>query len=106
MKEELKIFIEAKSFVEKITEYSIYFPKREIIFKNKMIETSFSFLENLYIYNYKKEKLEILFKDISMLDYYIEYAYKKRILSHKINKELTNKLSLLLKLLYGLKNVS
>ena len=106
MKEELKIFIEAKSFVEKITEYSIYFPKREVIFKNKMIETSFSFLENLYMYNYKKEKLEILFKDISMLNYYIEYAYKKRILSHKINKELTNKLSLLLKLLYGLKNVS
>ena len=103
MKEELKIFIEAKSFVEKITEYSIYFPKREVIFKNKMIETSFSFLENLYIYNYKKEKLEILFKDISMLDYYIEYAYKKRILSHKINKELTNKLSLILKLLYGIR---
>ena len=41
-----------------------------------------------------------------MLNYYIEYAYKKRIVSHKINKELTNKLSLILKLLYGLKNVS
>ena len=49
MKEELKIFIETKSFLEKITEYSIYFPKRENIFKNKIIETSFSFLENLYI---------------------------------------------------------
>ena len=106
MKEELKIFIEAKSFVEKITEYIIYFPKREVIFKNKMIETSFSFLENLYMYNYKKENIAILFKDLAMLNYYIEYAYKKRILSHKINKELTNKLSLLLKLLYGLKNVS
>ena len=34
MKEELKIFIETKSFLEKITEYSIYFPKRENIFKN------------------------------------------------------------------------
>ena len=106
MKEELKIFIETKSFLEKITEYSIYFPKRENIFKNKIIETSFSFLENLYIYNYKKEKIEILFKDVAMLNYYIEYAYKKRIISHKINNELTNKLSLILKLLYGLKNVS
>ena len=48
----------------------------------------------------------ILFKDVAMLNYYIEYAYKKRIVSHKINKELTNKLSLILKLLYGLKNVS
>ena len=95
MKEELKIFIEAKSLIEKITEYSIYFPKRENIFKNKIIETSFSFLENLYIYNYKKEKIEILFKDVAMLNYYIEYAYKKRIVSHKINKELTNKLSLI-----------
>ena len=103
MKEELKIFMETKSFVEKITEYCIYFPKRESIFKNKMIETSFSFLENLYIYNYRKEKIEILFKDLAMLNYYIEYAYKKRIISHKINKELSNKLSLILRLCYGLK---
>ena len=96
MKEELKIFIETKSFLEKITEYSIYFPKRENIFKNKIIETSFSFLENLYIYNSKKEKIEILFKDVAMLNYYIEYAYKKRIISHKINKELTNNKILIL----------
>ena len=41
-----------------------------------------------------------------MLNYYIEYAYKKRIISHKINNELTNKLSFILRLLYGLKNVS
>ena len=47
MKEELKIFIETKSLLEKITEYSIYFPKKENVFKNKIIETSFSFLENL-----------------------------------------------------------
>ena len=106
MKEELKIFIETKSFLEKITEYSIYFPKRENIFKNKIMETSFAFLENLYMYSTKKEKIEILFKDIAMLNYYIEYAYKKKILSHKINKELTNKLSFILRLLYGLKNVS
>ena len=40
---------------------------------------------------------------ISMLDYYIEYAYKKRIISHKINKELSNKLFFILRLCYGLK---
>ena len=97
MKEELKIFIETKSFLEKITEYSIYFPKRENIFKNKIIETSFSFLEDLYMYNYKKERIEILFKDVAMLNYYIEYAYKKRIISHKINNELTNSIFLIQK---------
>ena len=97
MKEELKIFIETKSFLEKITEYSIYFPKRENIFKNKIIETSFSFLEDLYMYNYKKERIEILFKDVAMLNYYIEYAYKKRIVSHKINNELTNSIFLIQK---------
>ena len=40
---------------------------------------------------------------ISMLDYYIEYGYKNRFFSHKINKELSNKLSLILRLCYGLK---
>lgn len=103
MKEELRIFVEAKFFIEKVTEYSVYFPKKEIIFKNRLIDTSFLFLEELYIYNYQKEKIENLFKDIAMLNYYIEYAYKKRIISHKINQELTNKLSLILKLLYGIK---
>ena len=48
MKEELKIFIEAKSLIEKITEYSIYFPKREIIFKNKMIENNFYLYQVLF----------------------------------------------------------
>ena len=49
MKEELKIFMETKSFLEKVTEYSIYFPKRENIFKNKIIETSFFFRKFIYV---------------------------------------------------------
>ncbi len=103
MKEELRIVIESKQFIEKIVECSILFPKREYVFKNKIIETSFQFLEDFYLYNYKKEEIENLFKDLAMLNYYVEYAYKKRILSHKLNKEFSNQLIILLKLTYGLK---
>ena len=67
------------------------------------MDTSFSLLEELYLFNYRKKNMEILFMKISMLDYYIEYGYKNRFFSHKINKELSNKLSFILRLCYGLK---
>lgn len=103
MKEELKIFIETKSFIELVSQYSILFPKRSVVFKNRFMDTSFSLLEELYLFNYRKKNMEILFMKISLLDYYIEYGYKNRFFSHKINKELSNKLSLILRLCYGLK---
>ena len=45
MKEELKIFIETKSFIELVSQYSILFPKRSVVFKNRFMDTSFSLLE-------------------------------------------------------------
>ena len=58
MKEELKIFIETKSFIELISQYSILFPKRSIVFKNRFMDTSFSLLEELYLFNYRKKNMD------------------------------------------------
>ena len=83
----------------------INYPKKDIIIKKRIINTSFELLELVYLANNKidnKEniKYECLSK-ISMIDFYFEYSYKKNYISLKnLNTYIFN-LTKINKMLHG-----
>ena len=78
---------EIKNFILSLDSILINYPKKDIIIKKRIINTSFELLELVYLANNKidnKEniKYECLSK-ISMIDFYFEYSYKKNYISLK-----------------------
>lgn len=69
-------------YIEKNTEN---FPNQYIILKNKIIETCYNILENIYranVFQEKNDKKEICVQ-INMLNFYLEEALRKGILTNK-----------------------
>lgn len=61
------------------------FPNKYLILKNKIIEASYSILENVYranIFQEKEDKKEIIV-NINMLNFYLEEALRKELISTK-----------------------
>ena len=96
---------EIKNFILSLDSILINYPKKDIIIKKRIINTSFELLELLYLANNKidnKEniKYECLSK-ISMIDFYFEYSYKKNYISLKnLNTYIFN-LTKINKMLHG-----
>lgn len=96
---------EIKNFILSLDSILINYPKKDIIIKKRIINTSFELLELVYLANNKidnKEniKYECLSK-ISMIDFYFEYSYKKNYISLKnLNTYIFN-LTKINKMLYG-----
>lgn len=96
---------EIKNFILSLDSILINYPKKDIIIKKRIINTSFELLELVYLANNKidnKEniKYECLSK-ISMIDFYFEYSYKKNYISLKnLNTYIFN-LTKINKMLHG-----
>ena len=96
---------EIKNFILSLDSILINYPKKDIIIKKTIINTSFELLELVYLANNKidnKEniKYECLSK-ISMIDFYFEYSYKKNYISLKnLNTYIFN-LTKINKMLHG-----
>lgn len=96
---------EIKNFILSLDSILINYPKKDIIIKKRIINTSFELLELVYLVNNKidnKEniKYECLSK-ISMIDFYFEYSYKKNYISLKnLNTYIFN-LTKINKMLHG-----
>ena len=94
-----------KNFILSLDSILINYPKKDIIIKKRIINTSFELLELVYLANNKidnKEniKYECLSK-ISMIDFYFEYSYKKNYISLKnLNTYIFN-LTKINKMLHG-----
>ena len=76
-------------FIEKNTEN---FPKEYIVLKTKIIEDCYSILENIYranIFQDINDKKEIIVK-IQMLNFYLEEALKKELITSKKFLSYTN----------------
>ena len=103
MKDRFLIVKRIKEFIFSIDSLVINLPRREFVVKNKLLSDSFDVLELIYIANGNKSKdvkLNILSK-LSMLDFYLEYLYKKGIISDKVLKRECNLLSNIIKMMYG-----
>ena len=96
---------EIKNFILSLDSILINYPKKDIIIKKRIINTSFELLELVYLANNKidnKEniKYECLSK-ITMIDFYFEYSYKKNYISLKnLNTYIFN-LTKINKMLHG-----
>ena len=96
---------EIKNFILSLDSILINYPKKDIIIKKRIINTSFELLELVYLANNKidnKEniKYECLSK-ISMIDFYLEYLYEKKIISKKICMKKSSELEEITRMVYG-----
>lgn len=100
------LVIEIKKFIISLEDTLINFPKKDIVVKKNMLNESFTLLENIYYANYYdgKNRKDFQIKslvNISMLDYYLEYSYKKKYISLKNFNKKINNLTIINKMLYG-----
>ena len=75
----------ARKTVRYIEKNTINFPKEYFVLRNKIIESSYSILENIYranIFQDINDKKEIVVR-IQILNFYLEEALNKEILSYK-----------------------
>lgn len=96
---------EIKNFILSLDSILINYPKKDIIIKKRIINTSFELLELVYLANNKidnKENIKYEFlSKISMIDFYFEYSYKKNYISLKnLNTYIFN-LTKINKMLHG-----
>ena len=108
MKNEKFILLKkAKQFCLNIDNIVVNFPKKEYVIKEKILTDSLNILELIIFTNYDKQnsnriesKQKILTK-ISMLDFYLEYLYTKKIINIKVFNKIANELNELSRLTYG-----
>lgn len=98
---------EVKNFIIKLDDILINFPRKDLVMKKKIYEDSIFLLKLVYNANntddaglktkYKQECITL----VNMLDFYIEYCYKKKYISLKICNNLTNNIIKINKMIYG-----
>ncbi len=110
--ESFKILQNTKKLVLDLSEFSKNFPKNEVIFKTNLQEELFALVRYLNCYTLNKDTRRIQEKylkdfivSLSMVDYYLEYAYQRKMISFQKYKSLTDMLIEIRKMSYGvLKN--
>ncbi len=79
---EFRIVTNMKKFILSLDSLIDNFPKKEKVLKDKIKSVSYDILELIFLANLKEEKLEIqkeILNKISMLDFYLETSFKKKI---------------------------
>ena len=87
----------------------IIIPNRDRILKDRLYNTSYDILYYLNIANYgnKKEYINIILSNISMVDFYLERCLKNKYISIKSCEKKSNELLKITKMVYGwIKNES
>ncbi len=92
--ENLIIARQARKTLRFIEKNTTNFPNKYLILKNKIIETCYNILEWIYranVFQNKEDKKEIIVQ-IQMLNFYLEEALRKELLSNKKFLNYTNHL--------------
>lgn len=100
------LVIKIKKLISSLDEVLINFPKKNIVIKRNMLNEAFHLLEYIYYANYydgtKRKEFQIkALVSVSMIDYYLEYSYKKNYISLKNFNNKSNILTTINKMLYG-----
>lgn len=104
-KNNFKISKYIKEFILKLDDYLINYPRREFELRNRLVNDSYELLELVYLANYSKldERKSIQIKcmmKINIIDFYLEISFKKRIISERQLKKLSNDLLNINKMMY------
>ena len=97
-----------KIFIINLNNILINYPKKELVLKTRMINTSYDILEliNLCNLDSKKDNFNILLSKIYMLDFYLEVSYKNKYINEKICNNKALELERIKKMIYGwIKNI-
>ena len=84
-----------KEFIISLDDLVVNFPRKEFVIKDRIINDSMDILEYVYIANIsnnKDLKIKILGK-ISMLDFYLEKSYSSNLISERVLRKYSSKLS-------------
>lgn len=95
-----------KEFIITLDDYLINYPRREFELRNRLVNDSYELLEFVYFANYSKldKRYDVQIKclmKINLIDFYIEYSFKKKIISEKQSIKLSNLLLNINKMMYG-----
>ena len=100
MKNEFLIVKNIKEFIVSLDNFLNNYPRKEYELRNRLVNTSYDLLELVYRSNYKKDYLDRISSLISMLDFYLELSFKKKIINEKRVMNLSNKLLIINKMVY------
>ncbi len=100
MKNEFLIVKNIKEFIVSLDNFLNNYPRKEYELRNRLVNTSYDLLELVYISNYKKDYLDRISSLISMLDFYLELSFKKKIINEKRVMNMSNKLLIINKMVY------
>ena len=82
MKNEFLIVKNIKEFIVSLDNFLNNYPRKEYELRNRLVNTSYDLLELVYRSNYKKDYLDRISSLISMLDFYLELSFKKKIINY------------------------
>ncbi len=93
-----------KEFIMMLDDYLINYPRKYYELRNRLVNDSYELLEIIYTANYmeveERKSLQVKgIMKISLIDFYIEQSFKKRIISEKQSIRLSKKLLNINKLL-------
>ena len=100
MKNEYLIVKNIKEFILSLDNFLSNYPRKEYELRNRLVNTSYDLLELVYRSNYKKDYLDRISSLISMLDFYLELSFKKKIINEKRVMNMSNKLLIINKMVY------
>ena len=103
MNDKFIIIKKIKIFIINLNDILINYPRKELILKNRIINTSYDILELINICNLdnKKDNFNILLSKIFMLDFYLEISYKNKYINEKICNKKSLELESIRKMIYG-----
>lgn len=100
MKNEFLIVKNIKEFIVSLDNFLNNYPRKEYELRNRLVNTSYDLLELVYRSNYKKDYLDRISSLISMIDFYLELSFKKKIINEKRVMNMSNKLLIINKMVY------
>lgn len=101
MKNEFLIVKNIKEFILSLDNFLNNYPRKEYELRNLLVNTSYDLLELVYRINYKKDSnFNIILSKISMLDFYLELSFKKKIINEKRVMNMSNRLLVIRKMIY------
>lgn len=96
-----------KEFCLSIDSIVINFPKKELLIRERLLNDSLEILYDVFYVNLDKNidsrnnyKKRIISK-FNMLDFYVEYLFKKNIINKKVCEKVCRELNEMCKMIYG-----
>lgn len=105
MNDRFKIAKLIKDFIFSLDVILICFPRRDFELRNRLVNDSYKLLNLVYYCNLLELKDRLVVQKeilslINMIDFYLEFSFKKKIISEKACKSRSNNLLIITKMVY------